>query len=377
MTGYNHHPDCSCGWCVNHGRTRVSRADIQASLRVREAENFLKKNGARSISGCYVNPNARCPECGVAVFFYANEFGSKVYFDDLGPPWPKHPCTDNPRHRIKKHRPLLAPPSRRARGITQELIEAARVVGSLRGTLVGGERWHLMVIVSVNRHGTKNSVVAQLLASDDREQASFTCHSEAPLFEVDDFISKRGDEYSFLDKNALTALTFRNGGWVGRAEAPLKALASPPKPTLRPKATPLVVAAASTARTYDMTRQEMGHFHSKKKSVQQLCDELMPMVRAYSREGDRKPRDVAVRLNRDGYRTLLGSRWNPRLTHFLLRLIFMPSQSDGGVNKKPKRPEGPRNAPGSPERTGPMTPDEMARLLSKIGRVVLTNNGSE
>lgn len=28
-------------------------------------------------------------------FFYQNEFGSRVYFDDLGPPWPKHPCTDN------------------------------------------------------------------------------------------------------------------------------------------------------------------------------------------------------------------------------------------------------------------------------------------
>ncbi|MFD1211494.1 SRPBCC domain-containing protein [Arthrobacter sp. GCM10027362] len=38
--------------------------------------------------------NARCPVCGQAVYFYANELGSKVYFDDLGPPWPKHPCTD-------------------------------------------------------------------------------------------------------------------------------------------------------------------------------------------------------------------------------------------------------------------------------------------
>ena len=29
------------------------------------------------------------------MFFYQNLFGSRVYFDDLGPPWPKHPCTDN------------------------------------------------------------------------------------------------------------------------------------------------------------------------------------------------------------------------------------------------------------------------------------------
>jgi len=42
----------------------------------------------------WVDPNARCPRCGAEVFFYSNEFGSRVYFDDLGPPWPKHPCMD-------------------------------------------------------------------------------------------------------------------------------------------------------------------------------------------------------------------------------------------------------------------------------------------
>lgn len=31
-----------------------------------------------------------CPSCGGSVFFYQNEFGSRVFFDDLGPPWPKH-----------------------------------------------------------------------------------------------------------------------------------------------------------------------------------------------------------------------------------------------------------------------------------------------
>ncbi len=42
----------------------------------------------------WVDPHARCPVCGAEVFFYSNEFGSRVYFDDLGPPWPKHPCMD-------------------------------------------------------------------------------------------------------------------------------------------------------------------------------------------------------------------------------------------------------------------------------------------
>jgi hypothetical protein len=43
----------------------------------------------------WITPHARCPVCGAAVFFYANRNGSRVFFDDLGPPWPKHPCTDN------------------------------------------------------------------------------------------------------------------------------------------------------------------------------------------------------------------------------------------------------------------------------------------
>jgi hypothetical protein len=30
------------------------------------------------------------------VYFYRSPSGGRVFFDDLGPPWPKHPCTDNP-----------------------------------------------------------------------------------------------------------------------------------------------------------------------------------------------------------------------------------------------------------------------------------------
>ena len=44
----------------------------------------------------YVNPNACCPVCGASVYFYQSPYGGRVFFDELGPPWPKHPCTDNP-----------------------------------------------------------------------------------------------------------------------------------------------------------------------------------------------------------------------------------------------------------------------------------------
>lgn len=44
----------------------------------------------------YVDPNAHCPVCGERVFFYQSPNGGRVFFDHLGWPWPKHPCTDNP-----------------------------------------------------------------------------------------------------------------------------------------------------------------------------------------------------------------------------------------------------------------------------------------
>ena len=48
----------------------------------------------RGATARYINPNATCPVCSEPVFYYQNEFGSRVFFDELGPPWPKHPCTD-------------------------------------------------------------------------------------------------------------------------------------------------------------------------------------------------------------------------------------------------------------------------------------------
>ena len=62
---------------------------------VRPAKN-VPHRGAYSSPEAYVNPNAKCPVCGKMVFYFQNRFGSRVFFDDLGWPWPKHPCTDNP-----------------------------------------------------------------------------------------------------------------------------------------------------------------------------------------------------------------------------------------------------------------------------------------
>ena len=43
----------------------------------------------------FTDPNATCPVCGARVFYYESPYGGRVFFDELGPPWPKHPCTDS------------------------------------------------------------------------------------------------------------------------------------------------------------------------------------------------------------------------------------------------------------------------------------------
>jgi len=73
--GYNHPPDCNCGW----GGKYYPHANL---FRPPFGDGFI-------------NPNARCPKCGAPCFFYRSPDNGRVYFDELGPPWPKHPCTDS------------------------------------------------------------------------------------------------------------------------------------------------------------------------------------------------------------------------------------------------------------------------------------------
>lgn len=54
-------------------------------------------NGNAHINGS-VTYLTTCPQCKGPVFFYRNEAGSRVFFDQLGKPWPKRGCV----HGIRK-----------------------------------------------------------------------------------------------------------------------------------------------------------------------------------------------------------------------------------------------------------------------------------
>ncbi len=73
---YGHPPACECGWGgVNHDPWRPN----------------ISPDWSRPSS--HTIPNARCPVCQSKVFFYRSPDGGAVFFDELGPPWSKHPCT--------------------------------------------------------------------------------------------------------------------------------------------------------------------------------------------------------------------------------------------------------------------------------------------
>lgn len=91
MPGHNHFDGCTCGWCQGGWRNHET-LNSRFAYSDGHAPNWP---GYRATFESYTDPNAVCPVCGEQVFFYRSPYGGRVFFDELGPPWPKHPCTDN------------------------------------------------------------------------------------------------------------------------------------------------------------------------------------------------------------------------------------------------------------------------------------------
>lgn len=128
MSGHNHYASCTCGWCLKRhgGQSGVLYAGGATPAAFRTFENFTI-------------PNAACPICGASVFFYQSPTGGRVFFDELGPPWPKHPCTDQgfatPR-RIMAATARRALPAWIAEGWTPVILQNSCMTG----------QWHVVPV---------------------------------------------------------------------------------------------------------------------------------------------------------------------------------------------------------------------------------------
>jgi hypothetical protein len=89
---WNHPLGCTCGW---GGVGHKGRRGDGSQYRAPHSSHYPGIPPILPAIESYVNPNAQCPKCHDPVFFYQSPFGGRVFFDELGPPWPKHPCTDN------------------------------------------------------------------------------------------------------------------------------------------------------------------------------------------------------------------------------------------------------------------------------------------
>jgi len=103
---WNHHPNCTCGWGgTGHlGRRELGDYSPHSSLASYDWIPPIQRSYES-----FVNPNALCPVCNDDVFYYQSPDGGRVFFDSLGPPWPKHPCTDNSSIPKKISSPSLTP----------------------------------------------------------------------------------------------------------------------------------------------------------------------------------------------------------------------------------------------------------------------------
>lgn len=84
---WNHHIGCNCGW-GGDGYSGSGNFNFHYS----EFENYNRQLDIFKSNFSTTFPNAICNYCGEKIFFFQNIYGSKVFFDSLGKPWPKHKC---------------------------------------------------------------------------------------------------------------------------------------------------------------------------------------------------------------------------------------------------------------------------------------------
>jgi hypothetical protein len=319
MPGYNHRPDCQCGWCKG-GRTTYNapRGSIIKQLdynyRTSEAaREALKKLKVSSYSSCFVDPNAKCPVCGQAVFFYSNIYGSRVYFNELGPPWEKHHCTDNSDFFPRQSPTKLNSPTTRSKSQIQYIANTVRVAGSSFATKIftaGNSKWVLCVVLQVLREGSKVIVEVETLSPANNVKSKFVIYCDENIIDEGDVVSNKGHRYSFLHKNTLQIVKAVDGDVFGKL--------SSPNPDASRKEIPEDLA--------EMEPSENRHFHSSTMSKKAIADKYTSILKDFSERRIIGPKIVSHYLNEIGHKTASGEIWTPRLVFFLIKILGAPME---------------------------------------------------
>lgn len=147
---------------------------------------------------------------------------------------------------------------------------------------------------------------------------------------------------SYVDPHTLQPMQFRDGGAVepfqntgsdpGTA-APSSRLS--PGAELIKRRAPGVIMKPPREPAGDLTQGEVRHFGEDGETLQRLLAIYGPLIGQYAREQVRKPKDVCLRLNREGHRTMAGATWTNRLVYFLLKLLFERPARPAAATQRP------------------------------------------
>jgi hypothetical protein len=203
---WNHPPGCNCGWGgVWYGSYGSSDAADEHSWVFSRSppprKLGLQIGTQNKLSGGYTNPNARCPVCNEPVFYYESPYGGRVFFDSLGPPWPKHPCTSSDQN---------------------EYVGYSRKKSSWQE-----ENWMPLTEVSIN-HKTSEKLIYTITGKErwKRFQFYFLAH-EIVMAEIVRFRKHDSGqfEFSILDFNAIenewavwSGLAFTDSSKINRSQ---------------------------------------------------------------------------------------------------------------------------------------------------------------
>jgi len=114
-----------------------------------------------------------------------------------------------------------------------------------------------------------------------------------------------------------------------------------------------------------LAKAEEAHFALGTSRQDQWLDSIEPAVKAFARNGFRKPVDVSRLLNKQGVRTAVGQPWTARLAWFLLGLLHSAERQ---VRKKDAAARLHSRPPplGKKLRDTPLTKLEMEKRLAAL-----------
>lgn len=322
--------------------------------------------------------------CGQPVYFYANEYGSRVFFDELGRPWAKHPCTDNGRPTSMRARPARRPVSeiKDILGAEQKIDQRILPVGRKARQ----NSWKLAVVIEVHFADFGMEVQLEDLSNQNHQKYRFFIYCDQPLLVEGDFVSRRGETFSFLHPLSLENIEVVDGDRL----VDFNALENAIDPSIIPD------------KISELMPSEKRHFWLKSGGNAKVSGELHSILEDLAKKGIVGPKLVSHYLNARGSVTADGSPWTPRLAFFLICLsgvsqekpLKQKKETTGGKVQTSRRsqphvrskklprssssqPSQPASQPENkiPKRRSAPEPqlstdvDEWARMLSRLGRV--------